>query len=156
VITAATLVMTVSRGAFVATAFASMMGYWMFRRYLPTRKLIMYACFGLVAAVLAGVLVLALGFGDLIYERIVRPGSTGDVPTTSSGRLEIWTTVLQTMFRTPLTLVTGFGWYSYLSFPFRWVTHNHYLEQFFNLGLVGLICSVSLFFNNIRTASRAA
>jgi O-antigen ligase/polysaccharide polymerase Wzy-like membrane protein len=156
VVTAATLVMTVSRGAFVATVFASMMGYWMFRRYLPTRRLILYACIGLVAAVLAGILVMALGFGDLIYERVVGQGTTGDVTTTSSGRLEIWTTVLQTMFRTPLTLLTGFGWYSYLSFPFRWVTHNHYLEQFFNLGVVGLSCSVLLLFMGVRTARRAA
>jgi hypothetical protein len=156
VITAATLVMTVSRGAFVATAFASMMGYWMFRRYLPTRKLFLYACFGIIAALIAGILVMALGFGDLIYDRVVGQGTTGDVTTASSGRLEIWSTVLQTMFKTPLTLLTGFGWYSYLSFPFRWVTHNHYLEQFFNLGLVGLSCSILLLVVAVRTASRAA
>jgi O-antigen ligase len=52
--------------------------------------------------------------------------------------------------------LTGFGWYSYLSFPFRWVTHNHYLEQFFNLGLVGLCCSVLLLVVGVRTARRAA
>lgn len=156
VITAATLVMTVSRGALVATAFATMAGFWMFRRYMNARKLLMWATGGSVAAVLAGIVVVSLGFGQLIYTRIVGQATTGDITTTSSGRLEIWTTVLQTMFGTPISLLTGFGWYSYLTFPFRWVTHNHYLEQFFNLGVVGLCCSVLLFVVTVRTANRAA
>ena len=42
-ITAATLLMTVSRGAFVATAFATMYGVWLFRRYMPARKLLLWA-----------------------------------------------------------------------------------------------------------------
>ena len=75
---------------------------------------------------------------------------------TSSGRTEIWTTVLEVMFGTPLTLLTGFGWEAYGTFPFRWVTHNHYLQQFFNLGLIGLICSVLLLVVPIRTANAAA
>ena len=60
------------------------------------------------------------------------------------------------MFGTPLTLLTGFGWEAYWTFPFRWVTHNHYLQQWFNLGLVGLICSVLLFVVPIRTVNAAA
>jgi hypothetical protein len=148
--------MTVSRGALVATVFASMVGFWMFRRYMNARRLFIWAACGSVAAVLAGIVVVALGFGHLIYQRVVEQGATGDLTTTSSGRLEIWSAVLQTMFTTPISLLTGFGWYSYLTFPFRWVTHNHYLEQFFNLGLVGLICSILLFVIPVRTANRAA
>jgi hypothetical protein len=155
VITAATLLMTVSRGAFVATLFAVMCGAWMFRRYMPARKLAIWAACGLAAAVLVAVLVTALGFDELIYDRITQ-GSNSDATAVSSGRTEIWSTVLGVMFRTPLTLLTGFGWDSYGTFPFRWITHNHYLLQFFNLGLVGLICSALLLIVPIRTANKAA
>jgi len=156
VITAATLVMTVSRGALVATAFASMAGFWIFRRYMNMRRLFTWAICGSVAAVLAGIVVVSLGFGHLIYTRIVGQATTGDMTTTSSGRLDIWASVLETMFGTPISLLTGFGWYSYVTFPFRYVTHNHYLDQFFNLGLVGLFCSMLLFVVTVRTANRAA
>lgn len=156
IVTAATLLMTVSRGAFVAAVFATVCGMWVFRRYMPVRKLLMWAASGVVAAVLVGVVVTALGFDDLIYARVVEKGGSLDIDATSSGRTEIWGTVLGVMFRTPITLLTGFGWESYGTFPFRWVTHNHYLQQFFNLGLVGLICSVLLFVVPVRTANAAA
>jgi O-antigen ligase len=153
-ITAAALVMTVSRGAFVATAFAVMCGVWLFRRFMPGRKLLIWAACGVVGAVLVGMIVLSLGFGDLIYWRLTE-GAGSDMTATSSGRTEIWATVLEVMFRTPLTLLTGFGWEAYGTFPFRWATHNHYLQQWFNLGLVGLICSVLLFVLPIRTVNSA-
>jgi O-antigen ligase len=156
VITAAALVMTVSRGAFVASGFAVLYGVWMFRRYMPARKLAVWAACGFAGAILVGIVVLSLGFGDLIYQRVVNNGVGADITETSSGRTEIWLTVLETMFRTPLTLLTGFGWEAYPTFPFRWVTHNHYLQQFFNLGLVGLICSGLLFLLPIRTMNKAA
>jgi O-antigen ligase len=155
VITAAVLVMTVSRGAFVATAFATLFGVWLFRRFMPARKLLVWAACGLVGAVLVGIVVISLGFGDLLYSRLTL-GAAGDLTTQSSGRTAIWASVLQVMFGTPLTLLTGFGWEAYGAFPFRWVTHNHYLQQFFNLGLIGLICSVLLLVVPIRTANAAA
>ena len=155
VITAAVLLMTVSRGAFVATAFATLYGVWLFRRYMNSRKLLQWAALGLAGAVLVGVVVLSLGFGDLLYSRLTL-GEAGDLTTQSSGRTAIWTSVLRVMFETPLTLLTGYGWEAYGTFPFRWVTHNHYLQQFFNLGLVGLIGSVLLLVVPIRTANAAA
>ena len=54
VITAAALVMTVSRGAFVATLFATLFGMWLFRRFMPARKLLSWAACGSVGAVLVG------------------------------------------------------------------------------------------------------
>lgn len=155
VITAAALVMTVSRGAFVAMAFATLYGVWLFRRFMNGRKLLAWAAFGLVGAVLVGIVVLSLGFGDLVIRRLTQ-GAGSDMTAASSGRTEIWATVLEVMFRTPLTLLSGFGWEAYGTFPFRWVTHNHYLQQFFNLGLVGLICSVLLFVVPIRSMNAAA
>lgn len=156
VVSAAALVMTVSRGAFVATFFAILFSAWLFRRFLPARKLMSWVAWGTVGAVVAGVLVVSLGFGDLIYQRVVNQGVGADLTQTSSGRTEIWATVLAVMFDKPLTLLTGFGWEAYPTFPFRWVTHNHYLQQFFNLGLLGLLCSALLMIVPIRTANRAA
>jgi O-antigen ligase len=155
VITAATLIMTVSRGAFVATMVATLGGVYLFRRYMPARKLVMWAVGGMVAAVFVAALVTAFGFDDLIIHRLTQ-GSGSDLTATSSGRTEIWSTVLGVMFRTPLTLLTGFGWEAYSTFPFRWNTHNHYLLQFFNLGLIGLVCTLLLFVVVVRTANKAA
>ncbi|HET9446673.1 MAG TPA: hypothetical protein VFO35_10465, partial [Steroidobacteraceae bacterium] len=85
IITAAALVMTVSRGAFVATVFATLVGMWLFRRFLPLRLLGRWLAWGSAGAALAGVLVVSLGFGDLIYRRVVE-GANADLSTTSSGR----------------------------------------------------------------------
>ena len=57
----------------------------------------------------------------------------------SSGRTEIWLNLLATMFASPITFITGFGWDVYWSMPFRFSPHNHYLALWFNLGLVGLV-----------------
>ena len=154
-ITAAALVMTVSRGALVATAFSTLFGVWLFRRFMPARKLLVWAACGSVGAVLVGIVVMSLGFGDLIHARFTL-GAASDLTTQSSGRTAVWASVLQVMFGTPLTLLTGFGWEAYGTFPFRWVTHNHYLQQLFNLGLVGLIGSVLLFVVPVRTVNAAA
>jgi O-antigen ligase len=155
-ITSAALLMTVSRGAFVATVFSTLCGMWLFRRYMPARRMLAWAAGALAAAVVVGVVVTALGFDDLLYARVVTQGASTDLGATSSGRTELWANVLEVMFRTPLTLITGFGWESYPTFPFRYVTHNHYLALFFNLGLVGLIGGVLLFVVPVRTANAAA
>lgn len=156
VITAAALVMTVSRGAFVGSLFAIVCSAWLYRRFMPARKLVLWGVCGLIGAVVVGIVVVSLGFGDLIYQRVINHGAGADLTQTSSGRTEIWLTVLEVMFNRPLTLLTGFGWEAYPTFPFRWVTHNHYLQQFFNLGLVGLITSVLLLVIPIRTMNAAA
>jgi hypothetical protein len=149
IVTAATLLMTVSRGAFVGMAFAVVCGMWLFRRYLSGRLLGMWVGGGLVALILVAAVVTALGFDDLIYQRVMVHSGSLDATEQSSGRTEIWTTVLGVMFRTPITLLTGFGWESYATFPFRWVTHNHYLQYFF-------ICSALLLIVPVRTANAAA
>lgn len=156
VLTAATLLMTVSRGAFVGMAFAVLCGMWLFRRYLSGRLLGMWAGAGLLALIVVAAVVTALGFDDLIYQRVMVHTASLDATEQSSGRTEIWSLVLGTMFRTPITLLTGFGWESYPTFPFRFVTHNHYLQYFFNLGLIGLVCSALLLIVPVRTANKAA
>lgn len=154
VVTAITLVMTVSRGAYVATFVAGACALVMFARYAPPGRLVMIALGGLVAVVVLGAVAAALGFGDLLYERLVNSVS-GDMAATSSGRTDIWRNALETMFRHPLSLLTGFGWRAYWSMPFRFSPHNNYLNQWFNLGLIGLVCTVLLFVLPIRTARAA-
>ena len=142
-LTAVTLIMTVSRGAFVATVVASVAGLIMFRRYASPGRIVLWGFAGLVALVLVGVAAIGLGFGDLLYDRVVA-SSGGDLGGTSSGRTEIWSTALGVMAEQPFSFLTGFGWRAYQSMPFRYAPHNFYLNQWFNLGLVGLICSVLL------------
>jgi len=151
-LTAGTLIMTVSRGAFVATFFAAVFGAYLFRRYLSLGKIITWGASAAVGAVVVLVVVVSAGFGDLLYERVVASFSSQDMGGTSSGRTEIWATAIAMMFQHPLTLLTGFGWNSYWVMPFRYSPHNYYLAQWFNLGLPGLICSVALLVIPIRTA----
>lgn len=153
-LTAITLVMTVSRGAFVATFVAFTAGLLMFRRYAPPGRIVLWGLGGLAALVLVVAVAAALGFGELLYHRLVS-GSGGDLGGTSSGRTEIWATALRVMAEQPLSFLTGFGWRAYQSMPFRYAPHNFYLNQWFNLGLVGLACSVLLLVLPARLAKRA-
>jgi O-antigen ligase len=151
-LTAGTLIMTVSRGAFVATFFAAAFGAFLFRRYFSVGKIMTWGAMAAVGVIVVFVLVIGAGFGDLLYERVVAGFSSKDMSGTSSGRTEIWSTAIEMMFEHPLTLLTGFGWNSYWIMPFRYSPHNYYLAQWFNLGLPGLICSVVLLVIPIRTA----
>lgn len=151
-LTAGTLIMTVSRGAFVATFFAAVVGAYLFRRYLSLGKIVTWGALAAGGVVVMLLVVITAGFGDLLYERVVAGFSSRDMSGTSSGRTEIWATAIAMMFQHPLTLFTGFGWNSYWIMPFRYSPHNYYLAQWFNLGLPGLICSVVLLAVPIRTA----
>lgn len=154
VCSAIALVMTVSRGAYVATFIAAVAGMIMFRRYVPTRKLVSYGAIAVFGAVMVVILVSALGFKDLLLSRLIGE-SGGDIESVSSGRTEIWGHAIEVMLRHPITLITGYGWNSYISMPFRYLTHNYYLYQWFNLGLVGVTVSVLVLIVSIRTAYRA-
>ena len=148
--TAVTLLMTVSRGAFVAVFVAGAWGVYVFRRYVPTRKLALWAGVAILSGMVAVIVAGALGFGQLIYERVAGTGQM-DLVLASSGRTEFWTNAFVTMFKHPVTLLTGFGWGSWWTFGFRWSPHNYYVNTWFNLGLPGLICGVTLLWLPIKT-----
>jgi O-antigen ligase len=151
---AAALIMTVSRGAYVATALGAVCGLLMFRRYVPTGRLLAWTSGALVVAALVVITVMALGYGDLVYVRLFDTG--GSIERASSGRTQVCATAIAVMFEHPITLLTGFGWGAYQSMPFRFATHNHYLDLWFNLGLPGLICGLLLFVIPGRIALRAS
>ena len=149
--------MTVSRGAYVATASAAMLALYLFRRYVRPTKLAMAVASTLAVAVLAVAAAYMLGFGDLIERRMLgAAASTADLGGLSSGRTDIWASVMAVMFDHPLTMLTGFGWNAYAAMPLRWATHNHYLWAWFNLGLPGLICGVLLLVLPIKVALSAS
>lgn len=149
-LTACTLLMTVSRGAFVAIFVAAIWGAYLFRRYLSAGRVLTWGLLG-GAVMTILLMVVSVGFGDLLYQRVVA-GFSRDMGDTSSGRTEIWANAIATMFQHPQTLLTGFGWNAYWIMPFRFSPHNYYLAQWFNLGLPGLICSVLLLAMPVRIA----
>jgi O-antigen ligase len=156
-VSALALVMTVSRGAFVGAAVSACVGLYLFRRYVPTRKLFAFAGWCVLAASFVVAIATALGFGKLLVDRLLGGARVaGDVEGISSGRTQIWATAISVMWDQPITLLTGYGWQMYANMPFRLATHNHYLATWFNLGLVGVTCAVLLLVLPIRYARRAA
>jgi O-antigen ligase len=152
---AAALLLTISRGAYVATMLAGIAGLILFRRHLPGRKLALWAVASVVGVAMVVGLMVALGFGDAIAERVIGHMQTGGLGQASSGRTEVWTTIMKVMFEHPITLLTGYGWGAYQSMPFRFATHNHYLDLWFNLGLLGLVCGILLLIWPARIALKA-
>jgi O-antigen ligase len=59
------------------------------------------------------------------------------------------------MMRTPLTLITGFGWDAYAVMPFHYATHNYYLGLWFELGIAGVALFVFIMTQVIVTARKA-
>jgi O-antigen ligase len=59
------------------------------------------------------------------------------------------------MMKHPVTFLTGYGWQTH-QLMFTLVTHNDYLNQLFELGLVGLLAFLTIFYQSVRTALHAA
>jgi O-antigen ligase len=153
-ISLAALVMTASRGGYVGLIAASIWGMYAFRKYFPLRKILAIAI-GALAIIVIVVALMSIEYGDLLYKRVIGDSSSADIVTSSSGRAEIWSTAIAAMAEAPLSFVTGFGWYTYWSMPFRLSPHNHYLSLWFNVGLVGLICGTALLVLVVREAMAA-
>jgi O-antigen ligase len=146
----AMLLMTVSRGAFLAMLIGYPWAAYVFRRYVPMRETLLWTG-GLVA--LGAVILSLLGthFVALLLERVVTESGTSDVGALSSGRSGFWVRALETMLTTPVTLITGFGWDVYDSMGFVYAPHNQYLSTWFELGLVGLGSFVLLLLYTLST-----
>ena len=57
------------------------------------------------------------------------------------------------MFRNPVTLFTGYGWYSYDELrEMSYAPHNTYLKVFFELGAIGLLLVLASFSGILRIA----
>ena len=90
-----------------------------------------------------------------IADRVFGIGSMG-MSEASSGRTDIWMQAINEMMANPITLITGFGWNVYSTMPTVFAMHNTYLDQWFNLGLLGVGVYVFIIYLTIRTAKQAA
>jgi hypothetical protein len=147
------LVMTASRGGFMGIAMTCAVGAYLYRHLVSYSRVMAW---GLGALVLLVVVVSLSPYGGLLAERMIGQTGSGDLGEASSGRSDIWLTLLGKMIEFPVTFISGFGWDVYWSMPFTYSPHNHYLGLWFNLGLVGLFTGVYLLITVTGSARRAS
>jgi O-antigen ligase len=148
----ALLLLTGSRGGFVALTLAGILGTYICRDLISWRRA------AAVVAALGAIAVPVLTFasiksGGILFDRLT------DLilnPSASDDRTQIWRPVLDRMTGTPLTLITGFGWGAYDAAGFPFPTHNYYLMQWFELGIIGVASFLMLIRELALTAVRAA
>jgi hypothetical protein len=153
-VSAAALLTTASRAAFVAALLSSIFGVYMMRNYLSASKIMSWA----VRVFAIGVVIVAIvsiEFKELLTERLIGESEQVSVGAISSGRTEFWMQAIEKMMSEPISLVTGFGWDTYSIMGFNWSAHSYYLTLWFNLGIPGLILGVLLFVILIREARSA-
>jgi hypothetical protein len=157
VATAVVFVLTVSRGSYVAVIIGYPIAAYMLRGFIPPGRIVawMFGAFG--AVIIGGVIAAAMdpAAAASIADRVFGIGSMG-LSEASSGRSDIWGMAVAEMMESPLSLVTGFGWNSWSTMPTVFVLHNTYLDQWFNLGILGLITYAGIEYQVIVSARRAA
>jgi O-antigen ligase len=155
----AVLVATISRGAFVGLFLAMIIGAWVFRSYLLRADVIGWLIGGtVVAGLVLTALMLTTHFGAEIKDRIFSQSRDIDIWQVSSGRSELWKDALEQMMRSPVSLVTGFGWATYFVLPsaLPLAPHNTYLWYWFEIGIVGVLAFIAVLLQLIFVASRTA
>lgn len=151
------LILTVSRGAFVAAFAAAVYGAYLCRRYISPTRFVAWGFATIAMIVVVGAVATLIDpqtSGEL-YARLIGQSSTIDVGTFTSGRSSIWLTTIETMMDQPLSLLTGYGWNAYESMPFMLATHNYYLDLWFDLGLFGVAMFVLIIRRAMRTVRSA-
>jgi hypothetical protein len=155
--TAVVFILTVSRGAYVAVIIGYPIAAYMLRGLIPPGRIVGWLLGGFGAVIFVAVLAAIINpaAAAAITDRVFDIGSM-NLSDASSGRSDIWGMALKTMMESPLALITGFGWNSWSTMPTIFVLHNTYLDQWFNLGMVGLITYIAIEYMTIITAKRAA
>ena len=150
------LVLTVSRGSYVAVVVGYGAAAFMCRRYLPLSKVAAWAAMCATGVIVLVALVSAVvpNVGEVVVGRMLGQSGAIDITEVSSGRTNIWANTLDHMMDEPLTFLTGFGWNVYDT-RFVYATHNYYLDLLFNLGLIGLLAFVAILFQAVKTARAA-
>lgn len=155
----AVLLMTVSRGAFVACFGAAIICGYVFRRDLLTPRVIGWLGAAVVTAVVVMIgVALTTRYGAVMAERVFGQSTDMDLWQASSGRTELWADAFGQMMRTPITLLSGFGWATYFVLPsaLPLAPHNTYLWYWFELGIVGLLAFIAILVQLVATAVRYA
>jgi O-antigen ligase len=154
---AAVFILTVSRGSYVAVLIGYPLAAYLLRSLIPPGRIMAWMLGGVAALILGAVIAAIVNPSAVaaIADRVFGIGTMG-ISEASSGRSDIWGLALSTMMDSPLTLITGFGWNSWSTMPTVFVLHNTYLDQWFNLGLVGLGAYIGIELLTIIAAKRAA
>jgi O-antigen ligase len=153
VASAALMIMTGSRGAFVALLLGVVFGSVICRRIISWRRALLLAV-AIVALMVPLLAFISLKFGDVFTQRVTEMLlSTG---TSSVERTYIWQPVIDRMLSNPIAMITGFGWATYDVMGFFFAAHNYYLLLWFELGIVGLVSYLLLIRSLLISARRAA
>ncbi len=150
-------VLTVSRGGYLAVAIGYPIAALLLRQYLSPGRVIGWSMMALVAVIMGAVAAASLDphAAAAFADRVLGIGSMG-ISEASSGRSDIWAAAFNEMMAYPVSLVTGFGWNVYSTMPTIFAMHNTYLDQWFNLGLLGLFVYAFIEYYTIKMARRAA
>jgi O-antigen ligase len=153
---AAVFILTVSRGSYVAVLIGYPIAAYMLKSFIPPGRIMGWLFGGVGAAVFVAILVAVIDPAavEAISDRVFDIGSMS-IHQASSGRSDIWGLALSAMMDAPQTLITGFGWNSWSTMPTIFVLHNTYLDQWFNLGLIGLAAYAGIEYLTIVAAKRA-
>ncbi len=148
------LLLTVSRGAFVGLFGGTIWTAFILRRYVPVQKFVVWGAAAAVGIVFVTIIAGLVNqqIGSILVEHLFGQSTSIDMGEVSSGRTQIWAALLDHMTRTPLTLLTGFGWDVYFVMPFRYAPHNHYLNTYFNLGIPGIVLFGYILWRIVKTA----
>jgi O-antigen ligase len=146
------LILTGSRGALVALALAGIFGSYICRDLISWRRA------AAVVVTLGAIAVPVFAFvsmksGGVLFHRLAEMILN---PSAEDDRNYIWRPVFDRMTATPLALVTGFGWGAYDSMGWPNPTHNYYLMEWFELGIIGLASFLMMIRELVLTALRAA
>jgi O-antigen ligase len=155
VLSAAGLLVTGSRGALVGIVLAAIVAAYLYRDRLSFPRIAGWVVSG-VAILAISLAIVSVQYGNMLYDRLVEQSTFSSGSALSSGRTDLWSTIIAPMINHPLSMITGFGWNSMPLFGIEAVSHNEYLDVWFNLGLVGLVCYCLLFFLPIRHAWHAS
>ena len=151
-ISGALLFLTGSRGALVGLGFATILGSYLCRNLIEWRRAAVFVLILLAIAVPLLIFASLQSGGVLLHrltEMIVNPGAEDD-------RTAIWFPVFDRMISSPLALMTGFGWGAYDAMGFPYLTHNHYLALWFELGVIGLASFLMMIREMVLISVRAA
>jgi O-antigen ligase len=142
--TALALVLTGSRGAYLGSIAGSIGAAFLLRRHIPVRALARVGVIAAVGAVFLIALAFVVGYSDLLLDRIGRFEGSSHIAT--SGRSTIWGRAIAAMIENPISFITGFGFNAYESSrSFYAATHNQYLNNLYNLGIVGVGAFIGIF-----------
>jgi O-antigen ligase len=153
---AAVFILTVSRGSYVAVIVGYPVAAFLLRGHIPPGRIMQWMLGGVAGAVLIVIAVAIIdpSAASAITDRVFNIGSR-NLSDASSGRSDIWGLAISAMMDYPITLLTGFGWNAWTTMPTTFVLHNTYLDQWFNLGLLGLLVYGGIEWMTIHIAKRA-